>query len=237
MDRSIVRFRIASTRRLADNIEKRSSAPRSPSIRHSSKVATCSRSRPSIIRAGQPCRTRAATRLRSRARRQTIAFPATTGTACSIHGQFDRNDQIGMLFVSLKAASPARARHRERGRQRSVARRGLRSAMVVRVAVTEIFRNCPRYVHRYKKSRIRIRAEGRVQNAAGGVETRRRRARRFRRRIGRAAHEGGVIARAEYENTSPAQQDRCPRLAQGPAVVSAIPPLRERPADARAPQR
>jgi uncharacterized protein len=73
--------------------------------------------------------------------------------------------------------------------------------LIVRVTVTEIFRNCPRYVHHYKKiepSKFVPRATGetpiapwkRVDDIQAVLPARDR---------ARVEREGGLISRAEYE--------------------------------------
>src|SRR5262249_24817079 len=73
--------------------------------------------------------------------------------------------------------------------------------LVVRVAVTEIFRNCPRYVHRYKKLRpseyvprsaceTPLAPWKRVNDVQASLSPGDR---------ARVEREGGVISRAEYE--------------------------------------
>jgi len=73
--------------------------------------------------------------------------------------------------------------------------------LVVRVAVTEIFRNCPRYVNRYRKvaeseyvphqgSRAPLAAWKRVDDVQASLS---------KRDQDRVAREGGLITRAEYE--------------------------------------
>ena len=73
--------------------------------------------------------------------------------------------------------------------------------MIVRVTVTEIFRNCPRYVHHYKKvgaSKFVPRSTGetpmapwkRVDDIQGVLPALDRE---------RVKREGGLLSRAEYE--------------------------------------
>ena len=73
--------------------------------------------------------------------------------------------------------------------------------LIVRVTVTEIFRNCPRYVHHYKKiepSKFVPRAAGetpiapwkRVDDIQAVLPARDR---------ARVEREGGLLSRAEYE--------------------------------------
>ncbi|HEV2099559.1 MAG TPA: hypothetical protein VGR45_11625, partial [Stellaceae bacterium] len=82
--------------------------------------------------------------------------------------------------------------------------------LVVRITVTEIFRNCPRYVHRYKKiqpSEFVPRSTGvtplapwkRVDDVQASLPAKDR---------ARVEREGGLISRAEYEKYTTDVADR-----------------------------
>ncbi len=133
----------------------------------------------------------------------TVAFPCYDGNGMFYSmGNLLGNAHVGMLFVnfekphrlrlqgiaSVDANDPLLPQYAE-------------AQLIVRVAVTEIFRNCPRYVHHYKKiesSKFVPRATGetpiapwkRVDDIQAVLPTRDR---------ARIERQGGVISRAEYE--------------------------------------
>src|ERR1700719_4228680 len=83
----------------------------------------------------------------------TIAFPCYDGNGMLYSmGNLMGNNKVGMLFVNFEQP------HRLRVQGFATVRDDdplladfLEAQMIVRVSVTENFRNCPRYVHRYKK--------------------------------------------------------------------------------------
>ena len=110
--------------------------------------------------------------------------------------------RIGMLFMNF---SPA---HRLRVQGLATVRNDdpllvdfFEAQMIVRVSVTEIFRNCPRYVHRYKK----IKQSEYVPRT--GLKTPLAQWKRVddvqmelaAKDQGRAQREGGLCSRQEYE--------------------------------------
>jgi hypothetical protein len=111
-------------------------------------------------------------------------------------------DQIGMLFVSFERPHRLRVQGIASVDDNDpLLGEFFEAQMVVRVTVTEIFRNCPRYVHRYKKiaeseyvpkaeCKTPLAAWKRVDDVQAALP---------KKDQGRAAHEGGVITRAEYE--------------------------------------
>ena len=73
--------------------------------------------------------------------------------------------------------------------------------LVVRVAVSEVFRNCPRYVHRYQKARKSkyVPREGTETPFAGWKRVDDVQSHLPARDQGRAEREGGLRTRAEYD--------------------------------------
>lgn len=84
---------------------------------------------------------------------KTIAFPSYDGNAMYLSmGNINGNSNVGLLFIdfekphrlrvqghaSIKMDDPLLAEYNE-------------AEMIVRVQVTQIFRNCPRYIHKYRK--------------------------------------------------------------------------------------
>ena len=134
---------------------------------------------------------------------KTVAFPCYDGNGMFYSmGNLIGNHHVGMLFINFE--KPHRLRLQ-----------GVASVddddpllpeypeaqLVVRVTVTEIFRNCPRYVHRYKKiqpSEFVPRSTGvtplapwkRVDDVQASLPAKDR---------ARVEREGGLISRAEYE--------------------------------------
>ena len=134
---------------------------------------------------------------------KTVAFPCYDGNGMFYSmGNLLGNPQVGLLFISFE--KPHRLRLQ-----------GIASIddddpllpeypeaqLIVRVGVTEIFRNCPRYVHRYKKveaSEFVPRSTGetplapwkRVADVQPVLPARDR---------ARVEREGHLLSRAEYE--------------------------------------
>jgi uncharacterized protein len=83
----------------------------------------------------------------------TVAFPCYDGNGMFYSmGNLIGNSKVGMLFMNFAPA------HRLRVQGLATLRDDdplladfFEAQMIARVSVTEIFRNCPRYVHRYKK--------------------------------------------------------------------------------------
>jgi uncharacterized protein len=84
---------------------------------------------------------------------KTVAFPCYDGNGMFYSmGNLLGNRQVGMLFVNFEKP------HRLRLQGNAIVddndpllQEYSEAQLVVRVTVTEIFRNCPRYVHRYKR--------------------------------------------------------------------------------------
>ena len=110
---------------------------------------------------------------------KTLAFPCYDGNGMFYSmGNLVGNDKVGLLFLNFERPHRIRVQGIASVDDNDPLLADYAEAqLVVRVAVTEVFRNCPRYVHRYRKvAEIRIRAASGIACAAGGVETRRRRA-------------------------------------------------------------
>lgn len=83
----------------------------------------------------------------------TLVFPSYDGNGMYMSmGNLDANPMVGMLFIDLE--SPARRRvqgtaslHREHPLLAAYPE----AELLVEVAVTELWVNCPRYIHRYQK--------------------------------------------------------------------------------------
>jgi predicted pyridoxine 5'-phosphate oxidase superfamily flavin-nucleotide-binding protein len=84
---------------------------------------------------------------------RTIAFPCYDGNGMFYSmGNLLGTSQVGMLFISFE--KPHRLRVQGNASiddNDPLLKEYAEAQLVVRVAVTEIFRNCPRYVHRYRK--------------------------------------------------------------------------------------
>jgi uncharacterized protein len=154
MDPSIVHCRIASTRGDLPTMLKRAWCSRKfrKSTRRSSKAATCSfchdhQGRPTVsYKGGDPGFVRVVDS-------KTLAFPCHDGNGMFYSmGNLLGNPQVGMLFVNFE--KPHRLRIQgiaSMDDNDPLLQEYTEAQLVVRVAVSEIFRNCPRYVHRYEK--------------------------------------------------------------------------------------
>ena len=84
----------------------------------------------------------------------TIAFPSYDGNGMFYSmGNIKTNEQIGMLFTDFER--PYRLRVQGAASidpDDPLLKEVYESQLIVRVTVTDVFRNCPRYVHRYEKS-------------------------------------------------------------------------------------
>lgn len=84
---------------------------------------------------------------------QTLAFPSYDGNGMFLSmGNISANNKIGMLFIDFE--NPHRVRvhgEAELLRDQSLMADFPAAELVVRVRLTEIFVNCPRYIHQYKR--------------------------------------------------------------------------------------
>ncbi len=77
--------------------------------------------------------------------RKTLEFPIFDGNGMYLStGNVATNGKVGLLFIDFEQPH----RIRVHGSARVSTRDG---ALAVRVSVEEVFINCPRYIHRYKK--------------------------------------------------------------------------------------
>jgi uncharacterized protein len=85
--------------------------------------------------------------------RKTVAFPCYDGNGMFYSmGNLLSNRQVGMLFINFEKPHRLRLQGLAGVDDNDPLLQDYAEAqLIVRVAVTEIFRNCPRYVHRYKK--------------------------------------------------------------------------------------
>lgn len=84
---------------------------------------------------------------------KTLAFPSFDGNGMFLSmGNISINNQIGMLLIDFE--TPHRIRIHGKAsihRDEQSLKMFLGAEVVVLVEVTEIFVNCPRYIHRYKR--------------------------------------------------------------------------------------
>jgi uncharacterized protein len=133
----------------------------------------------------------------------TLAFPCYDGNGMFYSiGNLVGNDKVGLLFLNFERPHRIRVQGIASVDDNDPLLADYAEAqLVVRVAVTEIFRNCPRYVHRYRKveeseyvphsgSRAPLAAWKRVDDVQVSLS---------KRDQDRVAREGGLITRAEYE--------------------------------------
>jgi predicted pyridoxine 5'-phosphate oxidase superfamily flavin-nucleotide-binding protein len=84
---------------------------------------------------------------------KTLAFPSFDGNGMFLSmGNISANNKIGMLFIDFE--TPHRVRvHGTASVDRNdpLIKEFHGAELVVRVAITEIFINCPRYIHRYQR--------------------------------------------------------------------------------------
>jgi uncharacterized protein len=85
---------------------------------------------------------------------RTIAFPAYDGNGMFYSmGNIAGNGKVGMLFMDFEKPHRIRLQGEASIQENDPLMKDyVEAQMVVRVAVTEIFQNCPRYVHRMQKT-------------------------------------------------------------------------------------
>src|ERR1043166_7016124 len=143
------------TQRLADNVEKRvvlTAIPPEPKAfiesRHLFFLSTSDHlGRPTVsYKGGDPGFVRVLDK-------KTVAFPCYDGNGMFYSmGNLVGNGQVGMLFVNFEKPHRLRVQGVASVDDNDPLLKDYAEAqLIVRVAVTEIFRNCPRYVHRYRK--------------------------------------------------------------------------------------
>jgi len=193
------------TRRLADNVEKRvvltEIPPEHKAFIESRDMFFLStidhQGRPTVsYKGGEPGFVRVLDG-------KTVAFPCYDGNGMFYSmGNLLGNGQIGMLFVNFEKPHRPRLQGIASVDDNDPLLSDYKEAqLVVRVAVTEVFRNCPRYVHRYKKvqqsefvpqtaSETPIAPWKRVDDVQTSLSAKDR---------ARVEREGGTISREEYE--------------------------------------
>ena len=135
--------------------------------------------------------------------RTTVAFPCYDGNGMFYSmGNLLGNGQVGMLFINFE--KPHRLRLQGTASvddNDPLLSEYAEAQLIVRVSVTEVFRNCPRYVHRYQRvqpSEFVPRSAGetplapwkRVDDIQAALPAKDR---------ARVEREGGLVTRAEYE--------------------------------------
>jgi len=134
---------------------------------------------------------------------KTVAFPCYDGNSMFYSmGNLLGNQHVGMLFINFEKPHRLRLQGLATVHDNDPLLPEYPEAqLIVRVTVTEIFRNCPRYVHHYRKiepSKFVPRSTGetpiapwkRVDDIQETLPARDRE---------RVEREGGLISRAEYE--------------------------------------
>jgi len=134
---------------------------------------------------------------------KTVAFPCYDGNGMFYSmGNLLGNGQVGMLFINFE--KPHRLRLQGIASvddNDPLLAEYAEAQLIVRVGVTEVFRNCPRYVHRYQRvqpSEFVPRSAGEtplapwkcVDDIQASLPAKDR---------ARVAREGGLVTRAEYE--------------------------------------
>jgi len=84
---------------------------------------------------------------------RTIAFPSYDGNGMFLSlGNINGNNKIGMLFIDFETPHRVRVHGTASvNRQDPLIKEFHGSELVVRVTVKEIFVNCPRYIHPYRR--------------------------------------------------------------------------------------
>lgn len=85
--------------------------------------------------------------------RKTLVFPNYDGNGMFFSmGNVARNRQVGMLFISFQRPHRIRVQGTATVSRDDPMMSAYKEAdMIVRVALSELWQNCPRYVHRYQK--------------------------------------------------------------------------------------
>jgi predicted pyridoxine 5'-phosphate oxidase superfamily flavin-nucleotide-binding protein len=202
------------TRRLADNVEKRvvltEIPPEHKTFIESRDMFFLStidhQGRPTVsYKGGDPGFVRVVDN-------KTIAFPCYDGNGMFYSmGNLMGNGQVGMLFIDFERPHRLRLQGIANVDDGDPLLQNYAEAqLVVRVTVSQIFRNCPRYVHRYTKTKLseyvpRSTCETplapwkRVDDMQASLPAKDR---------ARVKQQGGVISRAEYEKYLAHLKDR-----------------------------
>ena len=83
----------------------------------------------------------------------TLAFPSYDGNGMFLSlGNIVKNGQVGLLFINFENPNRMRVQCTATASSEDpLLSEYLEADMIVRVRVSEVFPNCPRYVHRYQK--------------------------------------------------------------------------------------
>lgn len=84
---------------------------------------------------------------------KTLAFPSLDGNGMYLSmGNITANNKIGMLFIDFETPHRVRVHGTASvSRNDPLLSEFHEAELVVRINITEIFINCPRYIHRYKR--------------------------------------------------------------------------------------
>lgn len=133
----------------------------------------------------------------------TVAFPSYDGNGMYFSmGNIAGNPNVGLLFVDFERPYRLRVQGVASVDPDDPLLGEFHEAqLVVRVAVSEVFRNCPRYVHRYEKVRESkyVPREGAETPLAGWKRVEDVQPHLPARDQGRAEREGSLRTRAEYD--------------------------------------
>ena len=134
---------------------------------------------------------------------KTLAFPSYDGNGMYFSmGNIAGNANVGLLFVDFERPHRLRVQGTASITDDDPLLGEFHEAqMVVRVAVSEVFRNCPRYVHRYEKIRESkyVPRPDAATPLAGWKRLDEVQAHLPARDQGRAEREGGLRTREEHE--------------------------------------
>lgn len=83
----------------------------------------------------------------------TLAFPSFDGNGMYLSaGNISANPEVGLLFIDFEKGNRLRVQGRASvSDDDPLLRRHAKADLIVRVEVSVLFPNCPRYVHRYRK--------------------------------------------------------------------------------------
>lgn len=84
---------------------------------------------------------------------KTLAFPSYDGNGMFISmGNIANNNKVGLLFIDFEKPHRIRAYGEASVKADDPLMESYKEAnLIVRVTITEMWRNCPRYIHKYKK--------------------------------------------------------------------------------------
>jgi predicted pyridoxine 5'-phosphate oxidase superfamily flavin-nucleotide-binding protein len=84
---------------------------------------------------------------------RTLAFPSYDGNGMFLSmGNISANNKIGMLFIDFETPQRIRVHGQaETIHDDSLLKHFAGAELVVRVTLTEVFVNCPRYIHQYQR--------------------------------------------------------------------------------------